>query len=168
MGSLSFGETPSVKEPNACASSLVDGFTTSMPTASISGISDPAGLFLATTTAHGAFTNIDDGNDLRIDLSITLYEAVLGAKVRVPTPDGAVELSIPKNTSSGRTFRLKGKGMPHKGGRGDLFVATRIILPDGHDAEDRMSNAFMAFLGAGILVLDGCIWVCWMLLRSGT
>src|SRR3954468_2684143 len=53
-----------------------------------------------------------DGSDLRVDLPITLYEAVLGAKVRVPTLGGAIELSIPKNTSSGRTFRLKGKGLP--------------------------------------------------------
>ncbi len=44
-------------------------------------------------------------------------------------------LSIPKNTSSGRTFRLKGKGLPKAGGAGDLFVTTRIMLPDGNDAE---------------------------------
>jgi DnaJ-class molecular chaperone len=43
---------------------------------------------------------------------------------------------VPKNTSSGRTFRLKGKGLPKAGGAaGDLFVTTRIMLPDGHDAE---------------------------------
>jgi DnaJ-class molecular chaperone len=76
-----------------------------------------------------------DGADLRIDLPITLYEAVLGAKVRVPTLGNAVELSVPKNTSSGRTFRLKGKGLPKAGGVGDLFVTTRIMLPDGNDAE---------------------------------
>lgn len=76
-----------------------------------------------------------DGNDLRVDLPITLYEAVLGGKVRVPTLSGAVELSVPKNTSSGRTFRLKGKGLPKGGASGDLFVTTRIMLPDGHDAE---------------------------------
>ncbi|OQW55519.1 MAG: molecular chaperone DnaJ [Proteobacteria bacterium SG_bin9] len=77
-----------------------------------------------------------DGNDLRLDLPVTLYEAVLGAKVRVPTLDGAVELSVPKNTSSGRTFRLKGKGMPRTvGPSGDLFVTVRIALPDGNDAE---------------------------------
>jgi DnaJ-class molecular chaperone len=77
-----------------------------------------------------------DGNDLRCDLSITLYEAVLGGKVRVPTLDGAVELSIPKNTSSGRTFRLRGKGMPVKGKEpGNLFVTARIVLPDGNDAD---------------------------------
>ncbi|MBX9711847.1 MAG: J domain-containing protein, partial [Xanthobacteraceae bacterium] len=66
---------------------------------------------------------------------ITLYEAVLGGKVRVPTLGNPVELSIPKNTSSGRTFRLKGKGLSGKGVSGDLFVTTRIVLPDGHDAE---------------------------------
>jgi DnaJ-class molecular chaperone len=76
-----------------------------------------------------------DGSDLRLDLPISLYEAVLGGKVRVPTLGSAVELSIPKNTSSGRTFRLKGKGLPKAGGTGDLFVTTRIILPDGNDAE---------------------------------
>jgi DnaJ-class molecular chaperone len=77
-----------------------------------------------------------DGSDLRIDLPITLYEAVLGGKVRVPTLGSAVELSVPKNTSSGRTFRLKGKGLPKAGGTtGDLFVTTRIILPDANDAE---------------------------------
>jgi DnaJ-class molecular chaperone len=77
-----------------------------------------------------------DGSDLRLELPITLYEAVLGGKVRVPTLGSAVELSIPKNTSSGRTFRLKGKGLPKAGGAsGDLFVTTRIMLPDGNDAE---------------------------------
>ncbi len=77
-----------------------------------------------------------DGNDLRADLPVTLYEAVLGAKVRVPTLDGAVELSVPKNTSSGRTFRLKGKGMPKgRNPAGDLFVTLRIALPEAPDAE---------------------------------
>jgi DnaJ-class molecular chaperone len=77
-----------------------------------------------------------DGSDLRLDLPITLYEAVLGAKVRVPTLSGAVELSIPKNTSSGRTFRLKGKGLPKAtGDSGDLFATTRIMLPDANDRE---------------------------------
>jgi DnaJ-class molecular chaperone len=76
-----------------------------------------------------------DGQDLRLDLPVTLDEAVLGAKVRVPTLDGAVELAIPANTSSGRTFRLKGKGLPGKKGAGDLYAAVKIVLPDGKDAE---------------------------------
>ena len=77
-----------------------------------------------------------EGSDLRLDLPITLYEAVLGGKVRVPTLGSPVELSIPKNTSSGRVFRLKGKGLPKPTGTaGDLFVTTRIMLPDGNHAE---------------------------------
>jgi DnaJ-class molecular chaperone len=75
-----------------------------------------------------------DGNDLRLDLPVTLYEAVLGAKVRVPTLDGAVQLAIPPETSSGRTFRLKGKGMHTKSGTGDLLATVRIALPDGSDS----------------------------------
>jgi DnaJ-class molecular chaperone len=77
-----------------------------------------------------------EGSNLRLDLPITLDEAVLGAKVRVPTLSGTVELSIPKNTSSGRTFRLKRRGLPTaEGTNGDLFVTIRIMLPDGNDAE---------------------------------
>ncbi len=60
---------------------------------------------------------------------------MLGAKVRVPTLSGAVELSIPKNTSSGRTFRLRGKGLPKGKSAGDLLVTVKIVLPDGADAE---------------------------------
>jgi DnaJ-class molecular chaperone len=94
----------------------------------------PGDLLITIGIAPHAFFKVD-GSDLRVDLPITLYEAVLGAKVRVPTLNGAVELSIPKNTSSGRTFRLKGKGLPKAGGAGDLYFITRIMLPDGNDAE---------------------------------
>ena len=94
----------------------------------------PGDLMITVSIAPHPFFKVD-GNDLRVDLPITLYEAVLGGKVRVPTLSGAVELSVPKNTSSGRTFRLKGKGLPKGGASGDLFVTTRIMLPDGHDAE---------------------------------
>jgi len=95
----------------------------------------PGDLLITISIAPHAFFKVD-GSDLRVDLPITLYEAVLGAKVRVPTLNGAVELSIPKNTSSGRTFRLKGKGLPKAGGTsGDLYFITRIMLPDGNDAE---------------------------------
>jgi DnaJ-class molecular chaperone len=74
-----------------------------------------------------------EGSDLRLDLPITLDEAVLGGKVRVPTLEGAVELAIPANTNSGRTFRLKGKGLKSKGGHGDLLATVRIVLPAGAD-----------------------------------
>jgi DnaJ-class molecular chaperone len=94
----------------------------------------PGDLLITVSIAPHAFFKVD-GSDLRVDLPITLYEAVLGGKVRVPTLGNAVELSIPKNTSSGRTFRLKGKGLPKSGAIGDLFVTTRIMLPDGNDAD---------------------------------
>jgi DnaJ-class molecular chaperone len=95
----------------------------------------PGDLLITVQIAPHAFFKVD-GSDLRVDLPITLYEAVLGGKVRVPTLGGAVDLSIPKNTSSGRTFRLKGKGLPKPTGTpGDLFVTTRIMLPDGNDSD---------------------------------
>lgn len=78
-----------------------------------------------------------DGEDLRLDLPITLYEAVLGGKVRVPTLDGAVELAIPAGTNTGRTFRLKGKGLNAKGSKaaGDLLATVRVMLPEKIDDE---------------------------------
>ena len=94
----------------------------------------PGDLLITISIAPHAFFKVE-GADLRIELPITLYEAVLGGKIRVPTLGNAVELSVPKNTSSGRTFRLKGKGLPKSGGTGDLFVVIRIMLPDGNDAE---------------------------------
>src|SRR5580693_8075649 len=95
----------------------------------------PGDLLITVNIAPHPFFKVE-GQDLRIDLPITLYEAVLGGKVRVPTLGSAVELSIPKNTSSGRTFRLKGKGLPKgSGASGDLFVTARIMLPDGNDSE---------------------------------
>ena len=95
----------------------------------------PAGDVLITVgiAPHPYFR--PEGANLRLDLPITLYEAVLGAKVRVPTLDGAVELAIPPGTGAGRTFRLKGKGMSGKGTAGDLLVTARIVLPEGHDAD---------------------------------
>jgi DnaJ-class molecular chaperone len=76
-----------------------------------------------------------DGADIRLDLPVTLYEAALGAKVRVPTLDRPVELTIPPGTSGGRTFRLKSKGYPAKEGRGDLLATIRIMLPPQSDAD---------------------------------
>ncbi|MBO6755373.1 MAG: J domain-containing protein [Roseibium sp.] len=76
------------------------------------------------------------GSDLILDLPVTLYEAVLGAKVRTPTLTGAVNLSVPPNASSGKVMRLKGKGLPTKnGGHGDLLVKLQIALPPHPDDE---------------------------------
>jgi len=82
---------------------------------------------------HRFFTR--DGDDVRLDLPITLREAVLGAPVRAPTVDGAVMLTIPGGTSSGRTLRLKGKGFHKKGGgRGDQLVTLQIDIPADNKA----------------------------------
>jgi DnaJ-class molecular chaperone len=78
-----------------------------------------------------------EGRDLRLDLPITLYEAVLGGKVRAPTLAGEVELAIPQGASSGRILRLRGKGLPAAGEsrQGDLLATLRIVLPPDGDAE---------------------------------
>lgn len=76
------------------------------------------------------------GSDLHLDLPLALYEAVLGAKVRTPTLSGAVNLTIPANSSSGKIMRLKGKGLPTKtGGHGDLLVKLQIVMPPNSDDE---------------------------------
>ncbi|USI71428.1 DnaJ C-terminal domain-containing protein [Sphingomonas morindae] len=81
---------------------------------------------------HRFFTR--EGDDVRLDLPITLKEAMLGGKVKVPTVDGAVMVTIPKGSSSGRTLRLGGKGFHRSGGgRGDQLVTLMIELP-GQDA----------------------------------
>jgi DnaJ-class molecular chaperone len=128
---LPTGKEVDVKIPAA----LADGQTIRLKGQGLAGGSGRAGDLLITVSValHALFQR--DGNDLRLELPITLYEAVLGGKVRVPTLDGAVELAIPAGTSSGRTFRLKGKGFPAKGGAGDLLATVRIMLPEGSDKE---------------------------------
>jgi DnaJ-class molecular chaperone len=78
-----------------------------------------------------------DGNDLRMDLPVTLNEAVLGGKVSVPTLNGTVNLSIPANSNSGAVLRLKGKGVPAHGtaAAGDLYVRLVVTLPERPDPE---------------------------------
>lgn len=77
-----------------------------------------------------------EGRDLRLDLPVTLYEAVLGGKVAAPTLEGTVELTIPPGSSAGRTLRLRGKGLPNpQGAAGDLLVNLKIVLPEEADAE---------------------------------
>lgn len=76
-----------------------------------------------------------DGDDLRLDLPVTLDEALHGAKVKTPTPSGAVMLSVPAGASSGKLMRLKGRGMTRKDAtRGDLLISLEITLPE-NDAD---------------------------------
>ena len=80
--------------------------------------------------SHSQFRRIDD--DILLEVPITIDEAVLGAKVEVQTVTGRVQLTIPKGTSSGRVFRLKGKGIKSAGRSepGDQLVTVKIMLPE--------------------------------------
>jgi DnaJ-class molecular chaperone len=77
------------------------------------------------------------GNDVHIDLAVTLPEAVLGATVTAPTIDGPVSLKVPPDSNAGSTLRLKGKGIVDRGGgkRGDQYVHLKVVLPDHADPE---------------------------------
>jgi len=76
-----------------------------------------------------------EGVDIHLELPVTLSEAVAGAKIPVPTIDGTVTMTIPKGSNTGSTLRLKGKGVPDGGGRGDQYVRLTVVLPEGVDAE---------------------------------
>jgi molecular chaperone DnaJ len=69
------------------------------------------------------------GDDLTVELPVSFPEAALGAQVKVPTLNGPVTLKVPGGTPSGKTFRVKGKGAPRKGGHGDLLVTVRVDVP---------------------------------------
>jgi DnaJ-class molecular chaperone len=86
-------------------------------------------LIEITVLPHRLFKR--DGDDIRLDLPITLTEAVLGGKIAVPTPDGPVIVTIPKWSTTGRTLRLKGRGVPRGGDqRGDEYLTLQIMLPE--------------------------------------
>jgi DnaJ-class molecular chaperone len=77
---------------------------------------------------HRFFTR--EGDNIRLDLPVSLDEALLGAKVKVPTVDGPVMLSVPKGSTSGKTLRLKGKGFTGRDGRrGDQLVTLMVDVP---------------------------------------
>jgi molecular chaperone DnaJ len=78
------------------------------------------------------------GDDLTLTLPVTFPEATLGTTVRVPTMDGAVTLKIPAGTASGRTFRVRGRGVPKRsGGAGDLLVTAEVAVPKNLSADAR-------------------------------
>jgi DnaJ-class molecular chaperone len=91
----------------------------------------PAGdaLIEISVLPHPYFTR--KGDDIYLDLPISLKEAVLGAKVRVPTPGGAVAVAVPKWSNTGRVLRLKGRGVPRAdASKGDEFVKLMLMLPE--------------------------------------
>ena len=84
-------------------------------------------------TPHPIFRR--EGNDIRSTLPVTPGEALAGAKVRVGTVSGPVTLAVPKGSNTGKIMRLRGKGVPSKGGKGDHLVELQVVLPD-HPDED--------------------------------
>jgi DnaJ-class molecular chaperone len=79
---------------------------------------------------------VRDGDNILLELPISLSEAVLGGQVRVPTPTGDVTMSVPKGSNTGTTLRLKGKGAPRReGGSGDELVKLKIVLPRSPEPE---------------------------------
>ena len=77
------------------------------------------------------------GDDLTLRLPVTYVEATLGATVRVPTLDGSVGLKIAPGTPSGRTLRVRGRGVPKKHGAGDLLVTVEVAVPQKVNSEAR-------------------------------
>jgi DnaJ-class molecular chaperone len=87
---------------------------------------------------------VRDGDNIRVEVPITIREAVLGGKVKVPTPTGYVNLTLKPHTDTGTVLRVKGKGVAKTGGtHGDLLVTTKIVLPQQPDPE---LNRFMESL----------------------
>jgi DnaJ-class molecular chaperone len=77
-----------------------------------------------------------EGDDISLELPVSLSEAVLGGRIRVPTPTGEVTMTVPKGSNTGTTLRLKGKGAPRRGGgHGDQFVKLKVVLPKPPDPE---------------------------------
>jgi molecular chaperone DnaJ len=88
----------------------------------------PGDLFVRVNVAgHAIFGR--KGDDLTVELPISYPEAALGAKVQVPTLNGPVTLKVPAGTQSGKTFRVRGRGAPRKGGHGDLLVKVNVDVP---------------------------------------
>lgn len=93
----------------------------------------------------GRFTR--EGDDISLELPVSLSEAVLGGRIRVPTPTGDVTMTVPKGSNTGTTLRLKGKGAPRRGGGyGDQFVKLKVVLPKPPDPE---LEAFVSNWGKG-------------------
>lgn len=77
-----------------------------------------------------------DGDDIHLELPVSLAEAALGGKISVPTPAGDVTMTVPPHSNTGSVLRLKGKGAPKPdGSRGDQYVALKVVLPEGGDPE---------------------------------
>jgi len=96
---------------------------------------------------------VRNGTQIAYELPVTVAQAALGDEVRVPTVDGSETVKIPAGTQSGETVRLRGKGVPHLrgGGRGDMFVQIRVVVPTRLTSEQR---ALFETLGKTLDVAD--------------
>jgi DnaJ-class molecular chaperone len=91
-------------------------------------------LVEVTIKPHRFFTR--EGDDIHLELPVTLSEAVLGGRINVPTPTGAVTMSVPKGANTGTVLRLRGKGVPKRGGgQGDELVKLKVMLPPEPDPD---------------------------------
>jgi len=90
------------------------------------------------------------GNDLETEITLRPEEAVLGAEVSVPTLDGKVSMKVPGKTRAGKRLRLRGKGLPYKGGRGDEYVRIRIDIPENLTPQEETLYRQLADLRKGV------------------
>jgi len=98
----------------------------------------PGDLYIETIVAEHPVIR-RDGDDLHMDLPITVPEAVLGAEVRVPTFSGDVVVKVPPGSQSGRKLRVRGRGVPalKGGGTGDLYLSLKVMVPEHPDTQAR-------------------------------
>lgn len=113
----------------------------------------PPGDLLITTRVgrHPLFTR--DGDDLKVDIPVTIGEALNGAEIPVPTPTGTVQLKIGRGTKSGQRLRLKGKGAPNLKTKipGDMYVTVRVQVPSTDDEEAlRAATVLDRFYGGDV------------------
>jgi curved DNA-binding protein len=139
------GEEVTVRVPPGAG----EGDKVRVPGHGAPGMGGPAGDLVITirVNPHPFFER--DGLDLYLNLPVTVGEAHRGAKVRVPTPDGPVTLSVPKHAQSGQEARLKGKGVKRAGKQGDLYVRFLIKLPaqDSEAIEQAVATLEAAMTG---------------------
>jgi DnaJ-class molecular chaperone len=125
-------ETIDVKIP----SGVKDGSRVRIRGKGQQGGGEPGDLYIITkVTPHPHFRR--EGLDILLDLPLSLYEALLGTKVDVPTLEGPVTMTIPPGTSSGAKLRIKGRGIERGGERGDQLVVTRVMVPKTLDDEGK-------------------------------
>ena len=78
-----------------------------------------------------------EGNDILYELPINFAQAALGDEVEIPTIEGKASIKVPPGTQAGKVIQLKGKGIPHRSGRGNLLVKIRVVTPEKLDHEQR-------------------------------